>query len=297
MITYIILDTTALYLIAHLCMYTSTMEITLSYIFNTISPVRSRLLELLKPSEIAGICMVTGSMLSKYEKNKYMYPLNEIFYSLEWSHPLRSNIHIMSLLGDNVENLCNPKYKRIQLLCLLWKDVDIPCNDLIYSNAQWKRCSNVYDWSENVHSYFYIYQDVQVNSITMHKYNSNIEDKRIILNFCMVDDDDIFKLSVNPISEILNNKINFNTLLDESNIDSTHINVPRLSFIHGRIYNDNSDIAITPVSQRRCIKCNSILYRYLSITPYDWIGKYFALSDLRWYFHIEDIESHSLHEV
>ena len=273
------------------------MNSTLSHIFNDLTPVRQTLLKLLRPSEISGLCIVTGNILSDYERNKYMYPLNEIFYSLDWVHPLYSNINVMSLLGDNVKNLCDPRYKQIRLLCLLWKDVHIPCNKQIYNNIHLGRDTNIYDQLHIIHNNFHIYNDIEIRSINMGDYTSYISSKRIVLYFSIVNDDDIFKLSLNPISEIVNNNIDFNISSYKPILNDIHLKLPRLLFIRNHLYNNDTTINIKQISYRVCTRCNCIPYKNFSITPYNWIGEHFALSDIRWYHHIDEIKSHILHDI
>lgn len=77
-----------------------------------IHHIRKEIFRYLKPSEISNTCIACETVLSNYEKSKYMNPINELFWSTELligdTHKYNSSI---VLLGGDIDNITNDNHR------------------------------------------------------------------------------------------------------------------------------------------------------------------------------------------
>ena len=88
----------------------------LQYIIRNMYHIRTEIFRYLKPSEISNICAVYNVILSNYERNLYMSPINELFWSTEFLVDKRSKYDTnIALLGDDLNKITDSRYKHLNL--------------------------------------------------------------------------------------------------------------------------------------------------------------------------------------
>lgn len=274
------------------------MKITLSYIFNNITPARDILLKLLRPSEIASICIAIGSTLTDNEKCEYMYPLREIFSSFQWIDTVFNVGGVAALHGDNIDNLCNPLCRQIKLWFFIFKPLYGSISDSDYNK----------EFIENECKPEGIYDDIEIRPITTTGYYPYVRDKRVVLLTCVIDDIRIFKLSFDSIYEIVKDKNN--VLNIDRFSDLTYLKEIKLPYA---IFKDNTmykgitvfDFPCT-LDVNFCNSCDNKQYIHpdFNLSYWEWGGNNTieneTLSyDMRWLFWVENLrcESHKAYKT
>jgi hypothetical protein len=260
------------------------MEHDLIYIFNTIAPVRTQLLFLLKPSEILNFCIALGCILSDKERYMYMYPLNEIFYSRRWIDNLFHNGGTISLIGDDVSQLCDSRHKQIKLWCFIWRDITKQGIPLTDDGLYWETDLHFSKWSKMISDDIHIYNDVEVRPTTISRYSKYTEFKRIVLYTCIIDNSRTFKLSISPISELTKDKITPDRLHNITKMGPINNQIKRTIFRDKLTQTNTIDIAISSVTWRRCYICYSTIYTIVNIKPSGCLYGDVFLSKLIWYY-------------
>lgn len=260
------------------------MNSTLCYIFNNLTPVRKILLNLLKPSEIMSMCIVTGNILTDIERNKYMYPLKEIFHSLEWMNTLPGCGDTISFQGSDLSKLYDSRYKRIDLFCFI----------VIQSNEEPENSYNSWLINDNIHN------GVAMKNIEIPYHNSLPNTDRVTLFTSTFDAFSVFVVDFSFIRYIIKDeKIehNLNNLLNSYQIE---LELPFTTFCSDKVNKGIRTITIQPTYTRYCMNCRQSESMLLRIEPYDWIGDLGSeICDVRWRYLVrnESCSMHNKHDI
>lgn len=92
----------------------------LQNIINIYLPIRENIFKYLRPSEISDLCVATGLYLSNFEKNKYMFPINEIFINTDYIKGSDNNY--IAIIGNDVKGILNSS-KNTKVNILSYKEM------------------------------------------------------------------------------------------------------------------------------------------------------------------------------
>lgn len=260
------------------------MERTLHTLFTVLTPTREILLSLLKPSEIMSMCIVTGNILTDIEKNKYMYPLKEIFHSLDWMNILSGCGDTISFQGSDLSKLYDSRYKRINLFCFI----------VIQSNGEPENPYNSFSINDNIHN------GVGMKDIGIPYHNSLPSTDRVTLFINTFNAFYAFVVDFSFIRYIIKDeKIerNLNNLLNGYQIE---LELPFTTFCSDKVNKGIRTLTIRPTYMRHCMSCKQPESMLLRIEPYDWIGYLGSeICDVRWRYLVrsESCSTHNKHDI